>query len=347
LQQINSIHIKNFRSYKDIFIPFCNGVNTIIGRNDSGKSNILRAINFVVNNKPSGEDVFPLYWEGDTHVILDVAGKKIERYKSKKDNLYIFDGKEYKAFGQGVPEDIKEYLNISNLNINFQLDRPFLLGDTPAEVARHYNNLVNLDIIDRSISNISSTLRKEKHALGNEKQIRNLKAEELDEYGWLPDAELELEGLEEFKKDLDWLYIEKEGLKEKIEQLQYLQRQEGKYKPILKFQKDVDQLIDLQNEIKSLTDKETELGELFDDLNGFQNEQKQYEDILKHSPTAKALTILDGEIEKGLTMYNLLGDLCEKLMSFGRDREQLDVEIEEMERTFNELMPDVCPLCGR
>lgn len=45
---IKEIKISNFRNFKDASVPFHEGVNVIIGHNNTGKSNLLRAIGLVL-----------------------------------------------------------------------------------------------------------------------------------------------------------------------------------------------------------------------------------------------------------------------------------------------------------
>ena len=45
---IKEIKISNFRNFKDALVPFHEGVNVIIGHNNTGKSNLLRAIGLVL-----------------------------------------------------------------------------------------------------------------------------------------------------------------------------------------------------------------------------------------------------------------------------------------------------------
>lgn len=51
---INKIIIKNYRSIKDLTLKFNSGKNVIVGKNNSGKSNIIRAIDLVLGeNSPT------------------------------------------------------------------------------------------------------------------------------------------------------------------------------------------------------------------------------------------------------------------------------------------------------
>ncbi len=52
---INSLSLKNFKSWKDTLLEFHKGVNAIVGTTDAGKSNVIRAIRWVVFNRPSAE----------------------------------------------------------------------------------------------------------------------------------------------------------------------------------------------------------------------------------------------------------------------------------------------------
>ena len=52
---LTSLTIKNFQSHKDSTLQFSPNVNVILGHNDSGKSAIFRAIDFVVFNSLSGD----------------------------------------------------------------------------------------------------------------------------------------------------------------------------------------------------------------------------------------------------------------------------------------------------
>lgn len=49
--KIQSVRIRNFRTLKDVTIPF-DSVTTFIGPNGAGKSTVLRALDWFFNGKP-------------------------------------------------------------------------------------------------------------------------------------------------------------------------------------------------------------------------------------------------------------------------------------------------------
>jgi putative ATP-dependent endonuclease of OLD family len=46
---ISKLSIRNFRNFRNICLDFCKGVNTIIGENGSGKTNILQALRYLID----------------------------------------------------------------------------------------------------------------------------------------------------------------------------------------------------------------------------------------------------------------------------------------------------------
>lgn len=47
---ISRVVIKNYRSIKDLVLNFNPGKNIIVGKNNSGKSNIIKAIDIVLGD---------------------------------------------------------------------------------------------------------------------------------------------------------------------------------------------------------------------------------------------------------------------------------------------------------
>lgn len=177
-KKLTKIIIKNFQSHRDTTLEFDpNGITTFKGATDKGKSSILRAINLVVNNQPTGE-AFISDWvprtpkgnalKGNTSVELHTGEGYVRREKGK-DNLYFIKTnamekeRELKNFGSGkVPDEVKEFFNFSPINIQEQKDTHFLIDDNPPTVAKYISKIVDLEIVDRAEANINSALRSAK-----------------------------------------------------------------------------------------------------------------------------------------------------------------------------------------
>ena len=54
---IKNLLLKNFQSHIDSKIEFDSGFNVICGSSDSGKSALLRALMWVIANRPSGDSI--------------------------------------------------------------------------------------------------------------------------------------------------------------------------------------------------------------------------------------------------------------------------------------------------
>jgi DNA repair protein SbcC/Rad50 len=175
---IKRLQLRNFRAHKKLDVRFGNGVNSIIGNNYAGKSTILRAIRYASQNKPSGDSV--IRW-GATRVsvrITDEKKNKVKRIRGKSVNLYKLNDKEFKAFGNKVPEEIQKTLGLSDINFQGQHDAPFWFSKTAGEVSRELNVIVNLDVIDSTLSTVQSGIQSTKSLIGLvEKRRDNFKEE--------------------------------------------------------------------------------------------------------------------------------------------------------------------------
>ena len=86
---IDKLVIKNFQSHKHSVLVFSPRVNAITGTSDVGKTAIIRALKFILQNKPAGDD-FISDWANEVSVELLINGTSIERVKVKS-NSYIIN----------------------------------------------------------------------------------------------------------------------------------------------------------------------------------------------------------------------------------------------------------------
>ena len=348
---IDSILIKNFRTHEETFIELHPGVNVLIGDNEAGKTNVLRAINWVVNNRPTGNE-YRSRWGGDTSVVLNVENKLIGRYKHGTTNLYTLTHAdktrdEFKAFGQGVPEIIVQHLNMFPVNIHFQLEGPFLLNLSPADVARHFNSAVNLGNIDSTIFNIAKTLREEKALFEtNEKDIEINKVK-LIKYDWLDEAEVCLIKLEGTQQKISKLYISINELKTLMSDLKIKTKILSKFEKITKHEKIVKNLLLLDSDIGRAKTDITSLSHMQDTLIDLKEEKSRTEKILKFEKEVNRLIEFEKQIQLATEDYDLLEEWIEELNRLNERHEELTDTLLDLKHEWQKLMPDECPLCGR
>lgn len=193
---LEKMWVKGFQKHKNLTVEF-DPITTIIGPTDTGKSSFKRAVEFIATNAPSGLDF--LNWDSDQVTIrVFIDGHVIIRRKSKKINSYKLDREEaYKAFGTGVPKQIKELLNLTEVNFQSQHDSPFWLSKTSGMVSRELNKLVNLEIMDLTLSNLTeyaNTAKTNQNSIQN--RIQSLK-QQIEEAEIVEEIDSNLSELEE------------------------------------------------------------------------------------------------------------------------------------------------------
>lgn len=251
---IRSIRIKNFQSHKESFLEFSPGINAISGVSDSGKSAIIRALNWVINNRPNG-DHFKRHKTDNTEVSILLEHEEIKRTKKKKENKYVINRglsitNTYKAFGQDVPYNVEECLNIGEVNFQKQTDSIFLLNKSAGEVARILNQSVNLDSIDIAQKNISRTLRKEGEELERERERKKEVNKEIEKYHWVSNVEIKLKRLEKNALDIEEKRKKIERLREIISGIEKAEKELKKHKDVREAIKKVNSLIEKAREIE-------------------------------------------------------------------------------------------------
>ncbi len=213
---LERIRLKGFQVHKDLTLNLSPTITTIIGPSDAGKSAILRALRWLVTNRPAG-DAFINDEGTQCSVRLKVDGKTITRKKGKKLNEYHLAGSTLKAFGSQVPDDVGRLLNLSEINFQDQHDSPFWFSKTAAEVSRQLNQIVNLDLIDTTLANLAAGHRKaqaEVHVIEDRLSAARVRkanlsaAKEIDE---------ELKKVEKQEADLQTLAVQTEGLARLVE----------------------------------------------------------------------------------------------------------------------------------
>lgn len=344
---LRTLSIKNFQSHKDSTLEFHPNVNVIVGLSDSGKSAIIRSLRWLIWNRPSGDSIRSK-WGGETSVHLETDTDKIVRWRHDYENAYRFNTQmDFKAIKSDVPEEIVKALNISEINLQRQLDAPFLLSSTPGEVAQHFNRVANLDKIDTSIQKINGQIRELTNTIKfTEQQIEKQK-EELKQFEHLEKFEMDVEVLEELDKRRTNKLRDLSRLKTLFLNIQYKQKEIDDASGILKLEPEVNKILQLFERVKDLSSTCSTL----------QTDIKELKTIEQEFEEAKKLLSLETYVNNLLRLYSNVDTVKSQRIALNNTLSQLNninvlltkktAEIARKQAEFKKGMGKVCILCGQ
>lgn len=211
---IKKITIENFRSHKKTILELDKGVNCIVGLPDSGKTNIIRAINWVLTNRPLGFRFHSNFTDNPSSVEIEFEdGKTISLNKAKNKSAYLLNDNVLEAIGSDVPDEIFRTANIAEHNLQTQMDKPFLICETAGEVAKIFNRISNLEKPDRVIATITTeinTMNKQlKNIMIDQAQIQD----DLDSLSNIPKMKRDLKAIEKINEEFEDIKEEERSLK--------------------------------------------------------------------------------------------------------------------------------------
>ena len=343
---IKDIELTNFQSHKNSHLDFTPGLNVIVGGSDNGKSSIIRAIKWIVFNRPFG-DSFRSDWGGNTRIKINTdEGRQVKRIKTDSRNEYSLDGTRLSA-GTSVPDDVSKVLNINEINIGPQFDRNFLIMDSPGEVARHFNRVAHLDQIDKGTKNISRWTTDIKKRISYEQEKKESILTSLEEYADLDQIEYKVEEAEEIENKL---YIEEnkiDDLIEIIEKSKELEKEIEEQNEVLKAEKKVKQAEKILSEQEKIDSKIMELDNYIIQFDEIQEIIDDNNKIIKAQEKVDELENYQQEIKKSSDYISSLKQLIRTHQRLIQAVKNSQDELDELKNEFHERTGDICPLCGQ
>jgi len=272
---LKKLTLKNYRSYRNQTFEFHSGINGLVGLPQSGKTNVIRAIIWLAYNRPSTTKYRSKFSRPNSKTKVSALldnGYTISLMKSQSTSVYEIkhptrEFHRYTKFGVQVPDTITEVLNLSELNIQNQIERVYLAASTPGEIARTINRVTKTDDIDKWVKNINqktNVLKSRKEGIVQD--IEEIE-DKLSQFEGLDSLDGKLSKLSKLIKKRDKLDKEYyriqdlmasiESSKKEIENCHTLLAAKDHVNKILKLQKIDDRLSEEYDNIKSyLQEKE-------------------------------------------------------------------------------------------
>lgn len=332
---IPRIHIQNFQSHKDTEIHLSPGLNVVIGSGDSGKSAILRAIRWNQSNRirhddrPMGDSYVSDWAKSvsakgattlleDCKVTIDKPNGTCSRFREapkakgdKERNGYDLHGARFEGIGVSVPEQVSEFFNWSEVNVQKQQDPAFLLSKGAGEVATFLNKTVRLDSIDTHIQAASALLRGDKAALAllQSKQADDEKA--LEALVWVPGIQARLESLDALVQAHEALKIRVQKLQGIRSQIEELEARIQESETIVSMEPRAKELRRLNDWRRGLMDQRRKLMEASEQWVKWEGVLQVSEGVVKLGSRVQGLRDLVEKREalgtQGSALYNLTG----------------------------------------
>lgn len=347
---LKSIEITNLQNHRHTRLDLVPGVNVIVGPSRSGKTALFRGLRKLVENRPvQGLESWVHKHDKKAQIKVEIVttdGCNVS-WSGPQDQKYMLDGEEFRGFGQSVPEPVALALNLGDINLGQQFDQPFLLFDSPGQVARYLNQVVNLDVIDRTLANAAADKRRNDRDIGAA-QARSVELREQE--AAFPDLDVVedfVSGLEQKEARLGEAAAALSAAKSIQVSLASLRERLAQVRVPEHVAALVDGLAEKQVRLERLTYTRDMLRDIQLSLAGLVGQRRELALFLEIRPLVERLD----EASRLLAAKKRHMDLAVKIIGAIADARKRLLEkkaiIKEKQAEYDRLMPDRCPLCGK
>lgn len=338
---IKSIKIENFQSHKKTILNLSKGLNVIWGDGDKGKSSIIRAIRWLVENRPFGND-FRRHETKTTTVSIKKNKDIIHRRKSDTKNEYrINKEKPLKALKGEVPEEVYSKINISNENIQRQHEVYFLIDESPGKRSKKLNEIAGLQIMDKTIKIANSKIRSINSDIRLEQKTIEEAERTLKSLSWIDDADKKLKALENKEDKINNFENKFSYVSNLITQINILNKEKSKFFSS-KFQNQLQIIISKRESIGVF---EIKINSLKTIINKIEHQQKQLSEI-KIIDTTNLKKMKDAivfEEDKFFSIQSIIETYIHEKNAYIKINSLIEKTDKKIEQKLKKL--GVCPLC--
>lgn len=357
---LNEIHIKGFQSHNDSCLIFDEGVNVIIGSSDSGKSSIIRAIKWLTTNRPQGDsfrneflsakDTVCVSGEFDGIVIAREKSKSINQYTliDRPDGIHPTVDIPFKALRADVPPELQQITKFKEVNIQSQHpdEQYFMLNLSAGQVAKKFNEVAGLEIMDRAMSKINSMVREVNSDLKHAEKELVERKEKLKSLEWTIEALDEVEKLAVREKKIQTSIAAFQAMEDTVFDIRKIDKELLQYQDVDMALACINHITVKAHELRASINNHTGLKTTLRMLTDCDISLRVYDGI---DIVSKVIVDIENSFKKmqvkqfAMTALDtLLGDIERT----SEEIQQKEDNIDSMEEEFEELIK-VCPLCGR
>jgi DNA repair protein SbcC/Rad50 len=365
MQVIKSIKIRNFQTLANLEFELSKGICVFSGPSDSGKTSVIRALNWLIDNRPNGFDFRrdprkdgsgkkPLAKDIGTECSVVIEEGEITRLRNelsgeKGFNGYILpDDSEREALKGEVPEEISRLLGISRYNVQMQHDPIFMLSDSPGEVARKINEITKLDTIDIVRKRCDGIISEAKSQIAFiDDKIQDEK-EQIEGLAYIDNANVRVCELEQLDKKANEIDARIQVIEKIIGEIESIDNDVYVLEDLLSFDKEIKKLRKMIDEYDSIYIKIESVLDVIEFIEELEKQINENINIIQSQNDVKSI-LSDIEIfistEKQVNSVHCLLTEIERLEAFIQAKQEaLDYDKDQ----YVELIREVgeCPMCG-
>ena len=345
---LKKLQIKNFQIHKNLEVEFTDGLNVIVGESSKGKSSIIRALTLLLMNTPRGAEKLFLKKGSKKDSLEIVLEDSNGNELSRKKRTYYLNDIEYNAFNNEIPLPIQEQFPITKVNLQKQLDQPFLIMNTAGQVANTLSKITGLEEqneiskeIKDKISETKSEIKRLNTTLKeDEEKIEQLKCipEYLNKAITIQECYEEISDLNDVLSDVKLIISKVKKCSDIIEtfkdyNIKHFENKIEKIKGIY-IEKNNKQIVfnklkEVVSELKDINIKDVDIDGYKARVNSLRTEYKRINNI----------------DNKNITLFNLVSDYRDKEMEI----ESIKKEIQITQNSIREYKKgiSICPLCDK
>lgn len=344
---IDQIEFSNYQGHLYSTLDLSGGLNIITGRSHSGKSSMMRGVEWALENRPRGDKFRRDFMPKADSVVVSMSfieGTWISREKNPHKKLNCYTSSEHPdpfvALRTDVPDEIRDVTRLVDANIQSQGDKYFLLGKTPGQVATELNKVVGLQIIDdkkklakRKVSDFSSRLKVlDSQISETEKELEAPQFQDIDE---LSNLSIKINNsLDEFDR-------RKSEVASVERVVSGISIQEEKVERLTDFISMSDQLLPIKNKILTFIEKENSIIKVIDAVAYIDSWEAEIDVINRVLSVEGDLKLIKGKIEIASALRSNISrveTLYRSIRKAELSKEQVLQSLTEYEFLRNELL---------
>jgi DNA repair protein SbcC/Rad50 len=316
---VSKIILENFQSHEFTELDFSEGFNIFVGESKQGKTSVLRAFDWVYENKPAGKRIIRIGADYSRVTVYLSNGYIISRYieakRSGKNGYEITDPNtgEVEFHNTKILPEVQKLLGMSTLNIDKDLQFNlnfmkqgtgwFLIGDqySSPQKAKIIGGIYGTQYADAVIRDIDSETKRSNEKIKNANETLGKTENRLKEFDYLTDLQKSIEFMEKTVKEIEALKEKRANIEKLLIKREQLTQNINENQKSLDALKDLDKAYYLLSQIKEQSAKRKQLQELLE-----KHEKTSYSlKHLYHSLNAlKNLNEAKGQMNDTLELLN-------------------------------------------